>query len=174
MRPFPIPIVDRATGDLSCNGSIVRPYHHSIEDDRSARRPLPHRLPARRTAQYGFVHELIRATLVSGLSLPRRQRVHLKIADALERLRASSLDRHVSALAHHLYQAGAAADSQRAAKFLALAGRHALAAGAFEDALDTFEHLMGLELADDDPVLADAFEHRGSALQALRRPDEAV
>ena len=106
---------------------------------------------SQRTAQYGFVHELIRATLVSGLSLPRRQRVHLKIADALERLRAASLDRHVSALAHHLYQAGAAADSERTGKFLALAGRRALAAGAFEDALDTSDHLMGLELADDDP-----------------------
>jgi eukaryotic-like serine/threonine-protein kinase len=129
---------------------------------------------SQRTAQYGFVHELIRATLISGLSLPRRQRVHLKIADALERLRAASLDRHVSALAHHLYQAGAAADSQRAAKFLALAGRRALAAGAFEDALDTAEQLMGLDLADDDPLLAEAYEQRGAALQALQRPDEAV
>jgi tetratricopeptide (TPR) repeat protein len=129
---------------------------------------------SQRTAQYGFVHELIRATLVSGLSLPRRQRLHLKIADALERLRAASLDRHVSALAHHLYQAGAAAESERVAKFLALAGRRALAAGAFEDALDTSERLMGLELADDDPQLADAFEQRGAALLALLRPDEAV
>jgi tetratricopeptide (TPR) repeat protein len=129
---------------------------------------------SQRTAAYGFVHELIRATLVSGLSLPRRQRVHLKIADALERLRAASLDRHVSALAHHLYQAGAAADSQRAGKFLALAGQRAMAAGAFEDALDTSEHLMGLELADDDPLLADAFEQRGTALHALLRPDEGI
>jgi tRNA A-37 threonylcarbamoyl transferase component Bud32/tetratricopeptide (TPR) repeat protein len=129
---------------------------------------------SQRTARYGFVHELIRATLVSGLSPPRRQRLHLKIADALERLRAASLGRHVSALAHHLYQAGAAADSQRTAKFLASAGRRALAAGAFEDVLDTSEHLMGLELADDDPRLAEAFEQRGAALHALLKPDEAI
>jgi predicted ATPase len=165
-RTFPIDVL-QAVVDVTDDEVL-----DAVEEAERAQLVAPE--ASQRTAQYGFVHELIRATLVSGLSLPRRQRVHLKIADALERLRASSLDRHVSALAHHLYQAGAAADSQRAAKFLALAGRHALAAGAFEDALDTFEHLMGLELADDDPVLADAFEHRGSALQALRRPDEAV
>src|SRR5262249_3691189 len=51
-----------------------------------------------REARYGFVHELIRTTLVSGLSLPRRQRLHVKIADAIERLRAASLENHTSAL----------------------------------------------------------------------------
>ena len=102
-----------------------------------------------RTPRYEFVHELIRTTLVSGLSIPRRQRLHLKIADAVERLRAASLDSHASVLAHHLYQAGAAADAQRTARLLALAGRRALAAGAFEEALETCDHLIGLELADE-------------------------
>ena len=127
-----------------------------------------------RTPRYEFVHELIRTTLVSGLSIPRRQRLHLKIADAVERLRAASLDSHASVLAHHLYQAGAAADVQRTARVLALAARRALAAGAFEEALETCDHLIGLELADEDPLLAEAFEHRGAALVALQRADEAV
>jgi tRNA A-37 threonylcarbamoyl transferase component Bud32/tetratricopeptide (TPR) repeat protein len=165
-RTFPIDVL-QAVVDISEDEVL-----EAVEEAERAQLVAPE--PSQRTAQYGFVHELIRATLVSGLSMPRRQRVHLKIADALERLRAASLDRHVSALAHHLYQAGAAADSQRAAKFLALSGRRALAAGAFEDALDTGEHLVGLELADDDPRLADAFEQRGAALEALLRPDEAV
>ncbi len=104
--------------------------------------------------RYGFVHELIRTTLVNALSLPRRQRLHLKIADAVERLRAASLESHASMLAHHLYQAGAAADAERTARALALAGRRALAAGAFEEALETFDNLLGLELPEDDPLLA--------------------
>jgi tetratricopeptide (TPR) repeat protein/predicted Ser/Thr protein kinase len=165
-RTFPIDVLQAVVDVL---GDEVL---DAIEEAERAQLVAPE--ASQRTAQYGFVHELIRATLVSGLSLPRRQRVHLKIADALERLRAASLDRHVSALAHHLYQAGAAADSQRMAKFLALSGRQALAAGAFEDALDTSEHLIGLELTEDDPWLADAFEQRGTALEALLRPDEAV
>jgi tetratricopeptide (TPR) repeat protein len=126
-----------------------------------------------REARYEFVHELIRTTLLNGLSLPRRQRLHLKIADALERLRAGSLASHASVLAHHLYQAGAAADAQRTAKFLALAGRRAMDAGAFEEALETFDHLIGLELPEDDPLLAEAFEGRGNALVALQRSEEA-
>jgi len=127
-----------------------------------------------REARYEFVHELIRTTLLNGLSLPRRQRLHLKIADALERLRAGSLASHSSVLAHHLYQAGAAADAQRTAKFLAIAGRRAMDAGAFEEALETFDHLLGLELSEDNPLLAEAFERRGNALVALQRSAEAI
>ncbi len=100
-----------------------------------------------RTPRYGFVHELIRTTLISGLSLPRRQRLHLRIADTLERLRATSLESHASVLAHHLYQAGAAADTERTARFLLLAGRRALGAGAFEETLEITDNLLGLELA---------------------------
>ena len=120
------------------------------------------------------MHELIRTTLVNGLSLPRRQRLHLKAADALERLRAASLESHASVLAHHLYQAGAAAETGRTAKFLLLAGRRALASGAFEETLDTFDNLIGLELAEDDPLLGEAWEHRGDALTGLKRHDDAA
>jgi len=130
--------------------------------------------PGVREARYEFVHELIRTTLISGLSLPKRQRLHLKIADSMERLRASSLDSHVSMLAHHLYQAGVAADVTRTAKFLILAARRAIAAGAFEEVLEATEHLIGLDLATDDPQLAEAFEHRGAALTGLQRPDEGI
>ena len=127
-----------------------------------------------RTARYGFVHELIRTTLVGGLSLPRRQRLHLKIADALERLRAASLESHASVLAHHLYQAGAAAETGRTARFLLLAGRRALAAGAFEETLEMFDQLLGLELPEHDPLLGEVSEHRGDALTGLQRHDDAI
>src|SRR5262249_48276157 len=127
-----------------------------------------------RTARYSFVHELIRTTLVNALSLPRRQRLHLKIAEGLERLRAASLESHASLLAHHLYQARAAADVERTAGALALAGRRALAAGAFEEVLDAFDHVIGLELSDEHPLTAEAYEHRGNALCALGRGGESV
>ena len=129
---------------------------------------------SQRTPRYGFVHELIRTTLLAGLSLPRRQRWHLKIADVLERMRAGSLESHASVLAHHLYQAGAAADGERTARFLLMAGRRTLAAGGFEETLDVTENLVGLELADDDPLLGQGLEQRGEALAGLQRYDEAV
>jgi hypothetical protein len=83
---------------------------------------------SRRTARYAFVHELIRTTLVHALSFPRRQRVHLRIADAIERT-GPSAERPASVLVHHLDHAGAAADVQRTAAALATAGRDADAAG---------------------------------------------
>ena len=57
-------------------------------------------------ARFTFAHELIRQTLVSGLSLPRRQRLHLRVAEAMERVYARTLEEHAADLAHHLYQAG--------------------------------------------------------------------
>jgi tetratricopeptide (TPR) repeat protein len=127
-----------------------------------------------REARYEFVHELIRTTLISALSLPRRQRLHLKIADAIERLRAGSLENHASVLAHHLYQAGAAADLQRTARSLMLALRRSIGASAFEEALETSDQLISLELADENPLLAETYEHRGRALSGLHRADEAI
>jgi tetratricopeptide (TPR) repeat protein len=127
-----------------------------------------------RTPRYGFVHELIRSTLIGDLSLPRRQRLHLRIADALERLRAASLDSHASVLAHHLYQAGAAVDGHRAANALIAAGTRALDAGAFEEALEAFDNLLSLELPEEDPIVATATEHRGRALASLGRFEESV
>src|SRR5262249_44157399 len=125
--------------------------------------------PAGREVRYGFVHELIRTTLASSVSLPRRQRLHLKTADAIEQLRASSLDSHVSVLAHHLHQAGAAADRDRAAKFLSLAGCRAIDAAAFEEALELCDDLVGLELPDTSPLVAEAHERRGQAMRGLHR-----
>jgi tetratricopeptide (TPR) repeat protein len=126
-----------------------------------------------REVRYGFVHELIRTTLVNGLSLPRRQRLHLRIADAIESLRANSIDAHIAALAHHLYQAGAAADLTRTASALGKAAHSSLASGGFEEALDASENLLSLDLAPDDLLRADALECKGHALIALHRRAEA-
>jgi tetratricopeptide (TPR) repeat protein len=129
---------------------------------------------AGRETRYGFVHELIRAALVNAVSLPRRQRLHLKIADAIERLRAASLDSHASVLAHHLYHAGSAADGQRTARALLVAGRRALGASAFEEALEAFETVIGFESNEAEPVMGEVYERRGFALIGLHRLDSAA
>ena len=165
-RTFPLDVV-QACVDLSDDQVL-----DAIED--AERAQLVAADTTQRTARYGFVHELIRTTLVSGLSLPRRQRLHLKIADALERLRAASLDSHASVLAHHLYQAGGVADTNRTAQSLLRAGRRALAACAFEETLQASDHLLSLELSEHDPLLGEASEHRGKALAGLQRYDDAV
>jgi predicted Ser/Thr protein kinase len=127
-----------------------------------------------RDARYSFVHELIRSTLVSAMSLPRRQRLHAKIADALERLRSVTRDTHISMLAHHLYQAGAAVDAERTIGVLLTAMERSQAAGAFEETLVQVEQLLSLELAAGSAELATVEETRAQALMGLRRLEEAL
>ena len=84
-------------------------------------------------ANFRFAHELIRQTLVSSLSMPRRQRMHLRVAESMERVYARALEEHAADLAHHFYQAGSAADSEKTVRYLSLAGERALAAVAYEE-----------------------------------------
>ena len=86
-----------------------------------------------------FAHELIRQTLLADLSLTRRRRLHLQVADALERRYATALEGHAAAIAHHLLKAGATGEQQRLFRFLVMAGRWALDAAAFEDAIAYLE-----------------------------------
>ena len=65
------------------------------------------------------------------LSLPRRQRLHSRAADAIERMYAGDVNSHASALAHDLYQAGAAADAERAVTWLTRRSHTSEAAAAF-------------------------------------------
>jgi class 3 adenylate cyclase len=85
-----------------------------------------------------FVHELIRQALLAGLSLPRRQRLHAQAADAIEAAAGADAERDASDIAQHLHLAGPAVDPARAARYLTLAGKKALAAAAFEDAQRLF------------------------------------
>jgi hypothetical protein len=90
---------------------------------------------AGREARFTFAHELIRQTLVSSLSLPRRQRLHLRVAEAMEQLYARAVEEHAADLAHHLYQAGAAADVAKTVHYLVLAAQRAQAMYAYEEAI---------------------------------------
>ena len=92
-----------------------------------------------------FAHELIRQTLVAGLSSPRRRRLHAQAADALEEHYGANLDEHAAAIAHHLQLAGAADD--RVFRYLLLAGKWAMDGAASEDALRHYEAAASLESA---------------------------
>ena len=88
-----------------------------------------------RRPRFVFAHEQIRQTLLSRLSFVRRQRLHRRVADTLERVHAGHLDEYASDLAYHLVQAGA---RERAAKYLHQAGASAVARLATPEALALF------------------------------------
>jgi DNA-binding SARP family transcriptional activator len=72
-----------------------------------------------------FAHEVVRRTLEAQLSRARRRRLHARVADAIERLRAGRLEEHRAALAHHRGAAAGPGDprARRAALDAATAAR---------------------------------------------------
>ncbi|MBL7512833.1 BTAD domain-containing putative transcriptional regulator [Frankia nepalensis] len=82
---------------------------------------------------FRFAHDLVRESVVETTPPPRATRLHLRVADALER---SVVDGEAVAerLAHHLWAAGPLADPARTAAALVRAGRRAAAKSAFEAA----------------------------------------
>ena len=128
---------------------------------------------AGRDTRCRFVHELIRQTLAETLSLPRRQRLHARVADAIERVYSSNLETHASSLAHHLYQAGAAAESEKTAAYLVMAAQQARAAAAHEEALAHLENALAVCEEESGIRVAELTEQRAEALHGIGRSDEA-
>ncbi len=85
--------------------------------------------------RFTFSHELIRQTVLADLSGPRLRRLHARAADAVEQVYAADLEPQTATIAHHLLEAGPAADPKRTFRYLFMAGQWAQDTAAFEDAV---------------------------------------
>ncbi len=126
-----------------------------------------------REVLYEFSHALVRQTLLSALSAPRLQRLHLRLADAMERVYGAKVEEHAAELAHQLDAAGAAAAPERVRRYLQLAGNQARAAVATEEALGYFKKALALEEGMNPAERADLLFRRGEASRTLGRWSEA-
>lgn len=91
---------------------------------------------------FTFAHELVRQTVVAGISVPRQQQLHLSVADAIERLYSDSVKERAGEIANHLLKAKSFAESHRLVHFLTLAGKNALDVAAFDEAKRNFNSAL--------------------------------
>ncbi|MBI3967389.1 MAG: AAA family ATPase, partial [Chloroflexi bacterium] len=98
----------------------------------------------------GFVDDQVQETLYCGLTAPRRRRIHLRIAQALERENERRQDSQVEELAYHFLQANEAAS---ALEYTLGAGNRAYRLAAWERAAQHFATALRLleALGDDSP-----------------------
>ena len=127
-----------------------------------------------REAVYGFGQEQVRQTLLSALSFPRRQRMHLRVADALESYAGEDASKYAGEISHHLYQAGAAADEEKTIRYLLQAAERAVSAIAFEDALRQFDLALSILPESRTEEIARIHSRRASALTGTEKFDDAL
>ncbi|MEY2419361.1 MAG: hypothetical protein QOG90_2041 [Actinomycetota bacterium] len=123
---------------------------------------------------FSFAHELIRQTLLSSLSVLRRQRLHLRVADAIEKLDEDAVVTRSQEIADHLMKAGASADRGRLIERLTTASERAMAGAAFETVLRLTDDALALLDEHDHAKLGALWELRGQALRALGRFEACV
>ena len=97
---------------------------------------------------YGFTHALLRDEVLAGLSQIRLQRLHLRVAEAVDHAPASSTEEPLARRAHHLVLALPLVDPERVVEACRAAARRAeeqwsseTAAGWWEAALTAYDLL---------------------------------
>jgi predicted ATPase/DNA-binding SARP family transcriptional activator len=116
--------------------------------------------------RYAFAHALIRETLYASLSGPRRVLLHRRIGAILEQRYAGDPDPPLGELAYHFVEAAEPGAAAKAVDYSARAGRRALAALAYEEAVRHFTlALEALELSRsaDDAIRCDLLLGLGEA-----------
>ncbi len=86
--------------------------------------------------QYDVTHPLLRETLLARLGAAGVRVLHERIAVALETLYGDNADRHADELAAHFARASSPRLASRAARYLGVAGRNALASHADREAVN--------------------------------------
>ena len=127
---------------------------------------------------YEFAHPLVRDVLYGELGIARGRLLHATVAEALETLYGAGADAHADELAYHFARAEARGLAGKAVRYLAAAGRDALARYANREAANylnsALEHLDRAGTLDAATVDPDALvEDLAQARQRLGDYDAA-
>jgi DNA-binding CsgD family transcriptional regulator/tetratricopeptide (TPR) repeat protein len=122
---------------------------------------------------YDFAHPVLRDALYTELGLARARTLHAAVAEALERFYGPAAPAHADELARHFVRSGSRLLAAKAARYLAAAGRNALARHANREAAEYLSAALEQigDGADDDPALV---EDLARARQRLGEHDAAL
>src|SRR3984957_7188767 len=123
---------------------------------------------------FTFSHELVRQTLLAGISAPRQERLHADVANAIERLYPGEVNERAGEIADHLIKAGSFADDRKLVRWLTQAGKGALEAAAFEEARRIFRSALSHQGAVEAGERADLLASLATAERGLERWDAAL
>ena len=123
--------------------------------------------------RFRFLHGLVQQTLYQDLSATRRQRMHRRVAEALEALIGTD-GAQPAALATHLLAGTKPVDAEKAIRYTRAAGDAAIEAHFPEEAVKWFGTALDLHLAcsdGDDTLHADILLELGTAQRRAGRPE---
>lgn len=123
-------------------------------------------------ARYRFSHDLVRETVYRELSAARRSLLHLRVADAIERLHDDDPKR-LPELARHLAAAGPAGDPERAVRYLLAAAEQAGRGWATGEAIALYNQALQLIPEDDEDRRRDVNLKRAIAYAAFSHTEDA-
>ena len=123
---------------------------------------------------FTFTHELVRQTLLAGISAPRRARMHASVADAIELVYPGAVNERAGEIADHLIKAGSFADERKLVRNLTLAGNSAFDAAAFEEACSSFRTALSHQAAISAKESAELLGKLGMAEVGLELWDTAL
>ena len=83
---------------------------------------------------FAFAHALVRDTLLAGVSVTERARLHVAAAEALELTYGDDVESHLTELADHFLRGASAGGATRAVAYAARAAQRAIGQFAYEEA----------------------------------------
>jgi DNA-binding CsgD family transcriptional regulator len=128
--------------------------------------------PRAEEGDYEFAHPIIQDVIYDALGVARTRVLHTSVARALERSFGDDALTHADVLAFHFSRADAEADAGKAAKYLAAAGRDALARHADRAAADYLS--AALERTGSDGDAETLIDDLAQARQRLGEYDAAM
>jgi DNA-binding NarL/FixJ family response regulator len=150
----------------------------SALDELRAQNVLSEEIQTDGSVMYEFTHPLVRDVLYGDLGIARGRLLHATVAEALETLYGASAGMHADELAYHFSRAEARGLAAKAVRYLAAAGRDALAryanreaANYLNSALEQHDRAAG---SDTSPIDAESLvEDLAQARQRLGDYDAA-